>query len=219
MVRGDCRLALYQGHLDPPRPQLIFWQGDVEAIGRALVAQGLTLKSGPARDAKGAALMILDPDEHPIFLINMPVRYVDNPGHARAMPPHRQGRLDPDPVLGWFEASLDVSDLDRSLAFYGALGFERIDSGETPRTATLRNGDCRLGLYQGYLDPARPQLIFWQGDVAAIARDCAAKGVAPFRGPATDAVGTGLMILDPDGHPIYVVNIPGLARREPAWRR
>ena len=214
LVKGDCRLALYQGYLDPPKTQLIFWQGDVEAVGRDLVGKGLTLARGPARDDKGAALMLLDPDDNPIFLINMPVRYVNDPGYERVMPPFSPSRLEPDAFLGWFELSLDVRDIGRSLAFYLALGFQRVDDGANDRTATLQNNDCRLGLFQGYLDPAGTQLIFWQGDIEAIGRDFVGKGLTPLKGPNRDETGTGMMILDPDGHPLYFVNIPGVTRAE-----
>jgi catechol 2,3-dioxygenase-like lactoylglutathione lyase family enzyme len=114
--------------------------------------------------------------------------------------------------LGWFEVSLDVKDVARSVAFYETLGFRQVGDRSDPRTATLQKGDCRIGLYQGYLDPARPQLIFWQGDVQAIAGDLTAKGLTFFRGPASDDKGTGAMLIDPDGNPLYFVNIHGVTR-------
>jgi catechol 2,3-dioxygenase-like lactoylglutathione lyase family enzyme len=109
MVRGDCKLALYQGYLDPAGTQLIFWQGDIEAIGRELVAKGIALERGPMGDDKGRALMFRDPDGNPIFLINMPVRYVNDPGYEREMPAYRRATPKPDMQIGWFNLSLPTA--------------------------------------------------------------------------------------------------------------
>lgn len=113
--------------------------------------------------------------------------------------------------LGWFEVSLPVADVEKSAAFYGKLGFAEVDRME--RVVTLQKDDCRLALYQGYLDPDRPQLVFWQGDVEGIAGELEAKGLSLARLPAKgDGGGTGAMLIDPDGHPIYFVNMPGVTR-------
>ncbi|HEY5105208.1 MAG TPA: VOC family protein [Caulobacteraceae bacterium] len=206
MARGDCRIALYQGYLDPPQTQLIFWQGDIEALGRELVGKGLTLEKGPHKDDKGAALMFRDPDGHPIFLINMPIRYVNDPGYEHEMPAYRRARLKPDMQLGWFNLSLDVEDIGRSVEFYEKLGFKRLRD-TAPRTATLHNGDCRICLYQGYLDPAQTQLIFWQGDLDAIAATVTRQGLSFFREPKSDETGEAFMLRDPDGHPLFFINL------------
>jgi catechol 2,3-dioxygenase-like lactoylglutathione lyase family enzyme len=118
--------------------------------------------------------------------------------------------------LGWFEVSLNVEDIARSVAFYETLGFKVASGSVATRDVTLQKADCRLALYEGHLDPARPQLIFWQGDVPAIARDLTEKGLQFHRPPASDSRGTGAMLLDPDGHPIYFVNIHGVTRKDPA---
>lgn len=111
--------------------------------------------------------------------------------------------------LGQFVVSLDVQDIERSLSFYEKLGFSVVDGSIAARFLTLQNGDCRLGLYQGHLDPAETQLIFWQGDVEAIVRDLEGKAVTFERRPAKhDDGGTAALLRDPDGHPIYFVNLP-----------
>jgi lactoylglutathione lyase len=116
--------------------------------------------------------------------------------------------------LGWFEVSLPVADVETSAAFYAKLGFVEVD--RMDRAVTLQKGDCRLALYQGCLDPDRPQLIFWQGDVPAIASALQGKGLSFERAPGQgDGGGTGAMLMDPDGHPIYFVNMPGVTRTEP----
>lgn len=213
--RGDCRLTLFQGHLNPPRTQLIFWQGDVNEIARNLMAKGLTFENGPNVGKEGASAMLFDPDGHPLFFINMPVHFVNDPRHARPAPPSRPHAANEDDMgLGWFEISLPVADAARSLAFYDKLGFRRLDKGADPRSATLQNADCRLGLFQGYLDPPQAQLIFWQGDVEAIGRDLIAKGLHFEREPFRDDKGVGWMLFDPDRHPIYFVNINGVTREK-----
>lgn len=211
--RGDCRLTLFQGHLDPARTQLIFWQGDVEAIAREISAKGLVLQRGPNVSKDGASAMLFDPDGHPLFFINMPVHFINDPAHARPAPPSRpRADNEDDLTLGRFVLSLPVADIQRSLAFYDKLGFRRFDQGRDAHTATLYKRDCHIALYQGYLDPPEPQLIFWQGDVEAIGRDLIAKGLHFEREPFRDENGVGWMLFDPDRHPIYFVNITRLAR-------
>ena len=120
---------------------------------------------------------------------------------------------------GWFETSLNVADIAESVAFYERLGFARVDGDFAMKTITLQKGDCRISLYEGHLNPARPQLIFWQGDVEAITRDLEQKGVAFHRRLIKDDHGgVGSLLFDPDGHPLYFVNIPGVTRREPDSR-
>jgi catechol 2,3-dioxygenase-like lactoylglutathione lyase family enzyme len=115
--------------------------------------------------------------------------------------------------LGWFELSLDVKDVDRTRDFYEKLGFEVVDKTADGRVVTLQKADCRICHYQGYLDPAETQLIFWQGDVQAIAEDLTAKGLRFEKGPAADGRGgAGALLLDPDCRPIYFVGIPGVTR-------
>jgi catechol 2,3-dioxygenase-like lactoylglutathione lyase family enzyme len=220
LLRGDCRLGLYQGHLHPDQLQLIFWQGDVDAIAALATAKGLTFESElkKAEDG-GGAFMLKDPDGHPLFFIYMPVFYVHLPDYAQEAPPREPTQpLEPDMALGWFELSLDVKDIERSVAFYEALGFQQVGGKIEDRHVTLQNRDCRLCLYQGHLDPAEAQLIFWQGDVKAATEGLAERGAAfeaRFKdGPITTDEGhVAAMLRDPDGQLIYLVNIPGVTRR------
>lgn len=85
--------------------------------------------------------------------------------------------------LGHFEVGLDVKDIARSLAFYQTLGFRVVEGDVARRFVTLENGDCRLALYQGHLDPAETQLIFWQGDVAQIVETLQAQSLTFERPP------------------------------------
>jgi catechol 2,3-dioxygenase-like lactoylglutathione lyase family enzyme len=129
LYKDDC-LTLYQGHLDTHRPQLIFWQGDVEAIAREL----------------------WDPDGNPRHFNTM--KKYENNSHStgpngerikvRQYPANKTRDVD----FGWFEISLPVRDMRKSVGFYGALGF-RIAEDHDPRNVTLVSRDCRLSLLPG----------------------------------------------------------------------
>jgi catechol 2,3-dioxygenase-like lactoylglutathione lyase family enzyme len=223
LLRGDCRLGLYQGHLQPEQVQLIFWQGDVGAIAALVAAGGVAFETPLQKaDDGGGSFMIKDPDGHPLFFIYMPTFFPHLPQHARAAPPREPTKaLAPDMALGWFELSLDVKDIKRSVTFYELLGFEHVGGDVGERQVTLQNCDCRICLYEGYLNPAETQLIFWQGDVAATAKRLAQRGAAfePnfTNGPVSSDEGhVAAMLRDPDGQLICLVNLPGVTRREPA---
>ena len=217
--KGDCRLTLYQGHLQPPRTQLIFWQGDIAAIARDLTGQGLRFEDGhPRSDDRGnASAMIIDPDGHPLYFVNMPIDYVDHAAYARPSSPYRPGRrLAPDKTFGWFELSLVVSDVKVSRDFYEKLGFRLAQAGAAWPGVTLQNNDCRIALFQDALGPSPTQLVFRQGDIAAVARRLARNEFSFETGPAQGRHGGAVARLrDPDGHALTFINTPGLVRREP----
>jgi catechol 2,3-dioxygenase-like lactoylglutathione lyase family enzyme len=216
--KDDCSVTLYQGYLDPDRPQLIFWQGDVQAIARDLEAKDVATYVPLRKDAEGGAgLMLIDPDGNPIHFISMN-KYAGNSPSAGPDGKRIRARQYPskptrDDDLGWFEFSLPVKNMAASVRFYQVLGF-RIAEDNDPRNVTLVSNDCRLSLYEGYLKPDRPQLIFWQGDIDRIERDLIAGDLRP-EPRLTDDRGTGLMLFDPDGHPLYFVNIKDVRRVDP----
>lgn len=115
-----------------------------------------------------------------------------------------------DVNLGWFVVSLNVADIKRSVAFYRQLGFQITSGSVESRVVTIQKGDCRLDLYQGFLDPPVTQLIFWQGDVDAITDELTSKGLR-WEPSKASGPGKGAMLMDPDGHPLYFVNLPGVA--------
>ena len=117
--------------------------------------------------------------------------------------------------FGWFELSLDVKDIRVTRDFYEKLGFRVVGETAEGKVVTLQKADCRICLYQGFLDPAETQLIFWQGDVRAIAEDLSARGLEFEKSPDTEGdKGVSALIRDPDGRPIYFVNLPGVTREE-----
>lgn len=117
--------------------------------------------------------------------------------------------------LGWFEVSLDVKDITRSLDFYGKLGFEVMGRELDGRVVVVQKADCRICLYERLLDPPETQLIFWQGDVTAIALDLQRQGLRFEKAPSTgDGNGIGALLRDPDGNPLFFVTVPGVTRLE-----
>ena len=216
--KGDCRLTLFQGHLDPARTQLIFWQGQIEAIASDLVGKGLAFREGhPRRSAEGASALLIDPDGHPIYFINMPVNFVNEPDHAKPMPRYRPRRLKPDKKLGWYELNLGVADIARSRDFYAKLGFGFVQADDSGRRVTLQNGDARIVLASDADDPCAVELVFNQGEVEAVVRDLQSNRLTFERTPAPSARGAlDALIRDPDGIAIRLVSTPGRTRAEPA---
>jgi catechol 2,3-dioxygenase-like lactoylglutathione lyase family enzyme len=216
MILGDCRLGLFQGHLDPDRPQLIFWQGPIEAVADAAERAGLSFRVALHHDAEGGgAFMLDDPDGHPLFFIRMKTFYPQYPAHTQAAPAERPKARAIDSTAGWFEASLPVADIASSVAFYEALGFETVIRETKSTRVSVQNADCRIGLFQGHLEPDRPQLIFWQGDMAAMAERVRRAGLGFHVEPRGDNDHGAFMLTDPDGHPLYFIRMPGVTRTQP----
>jgi lactoylglutathione lyase len=194
---GNCRLALYQGILGPAESQLIFWQGDVEACAEALTRGGVELVQALQSDDKGgASVMFRDPDGQLIYVIRETGVTRDEPTVAG-----------PDLDRGAFQVSLPVKNLAATVAFYERLGFRDADSKPVARVLGMSNGQDRICLYQGYLQPEELQLIFWQGDIDAVAETVRREGLDFFREPGRDASGAGFMLKDPDGRPLHFINM------------
>jgi len=216
MLRGDCRLGLYQGHLDPPQTQLIFWQGDIGAIAGHVAAQGLSFFREPKKDDEGGgSFMLKDPDGNPLYFVHMKTFYPGHPVHERKASAERPLALKMDGGLGWYEASLDVKDIGQSVEFYQKLGFEIVFREPKGTRVTMQSGDCRLGLFQGHLNPPGPQLIFWQGDIDALTNTVKRKGINFFSEPRREGEAGTFMLQDPDGHPLFFIRMPGVTRQQP----
>ena len=114
--------------------------------------------------------------------------------------------------LGMFSLSLAVQDLDASLEFYEALGFEVADGGHQSegypdtdeyRWRLLANGDTRIGLFEGMFE--RNMLTFNPPDVPALLDQLEEAGVAPARSTDDDEEhGTYAVLHDPDGNPVLL---------------
>ena len=136
-----------------------------------------------------------DPDGQLIFLIRM-AEVSRKPAGPLASP--ERGRC---------EVALPVKDVPATLAFYELLGFTREAVPEDERVAAMVNGEARINLYQGYLDPDELQLNFWQGDIDGMADLVRRQGLGFFREPAGDDEGRAFMLKDPDGRPLFFINM------------
>jgi catechol 2,3-dioxygenase-like lactoylglutathione lyase family enzyme len=204
---GDTRVALFQGILDPAESQLIFWNGDVEEVAEKLVAANADILHGGTFAANmlpsglivgpngGASIMVRDPDGQAIYIIRM----------AEVTRKHAAGR--PTPDRGRCDVALPVKDIAKTVAFYELLGFTRQAAPEDERVAPMVNGASRITLYQGYLDPDELQLNFWQGDIEAMADFVRRENLGFFREPAGDDEGRAFMLKDPDGRPLFFIDM------------
>lgn len=117
--------------------------------------------------------------------------------------------------------TLIVSDLERSKAFYLALGFVPIVD-TPPRYARFRcpEGDATLSIEVTGEPPApsRAQLFFECADVDAAAARARAAGIALTQEP-TDMfyLWREARMLDPDGHDVRLY-FAGDSRLDPPWR-
>lgn len=118
-----------------------------------------------------------------------------------------------EPGLGNFSVSLAVKDIAASRAFYEKLGFRLVSGDQSKNWVVLRNGDAKVGLFQGMFpkntltfnpgwdsDKATPKNFV---DVRELQKEFKARGLTPS--PAADEASTGpayFMLMDPDGNPI-----------------
>ena len=206
MQAGECRVALYEGVLDPAASQLIFWQGDVEGCAEAL-DQGRNDTRAASEDQRRGRGRVHGPGPRRPASLCHPQNGVTK---------HMPAASGPDLDRGFCQVSLPVKDPERTAAFYELLGFHRnkVDPFPDERVAPLTNGECRICLYQGYLDPDELQLNFWQGDIDAIAAVVRREGLGFYREPGRDEKGAGFMLTDPDGRPVFFINMAKYTARD-----
>ena len=105
--------------------------------------------------------------------------------------------------LGSFSISLAVKDLKVSRAFYEKLGFEVFDGNEDDNWLMLRNGEAKIGLFQGMFE--QNVLTFNPPNVREIQRSLKSQGVSLMTEADESASGPAhAMLLDPDGNPILI---------------
>jgi len=121
--------------------------------------------------------------------------------------------------LGQFELCLQVADLGRPLDFYTKLGFRQVAGSREDGVVVVRNGDCRIGLYQGHI--AENLLNVRSGDIAEIARRVQTNGLAFEKPPfAGEDGGMSALLRVPDGNAAYLVSHPDESRSQrPRFRR
>lgn len=105
--------------------------------------------------------------------------------------------------LGTFSVSLAVKDIKASRAFYEKFGFEVIAGKEEQKWLVLRNGEAKIGLFQGMFE--KNILTFNPVDVRSIQRSLKDAGLS-FALEADEAtMGPAHATLhDPDGNQILI---------------
>jgi lactoylglutathione lyase len=117
--------------------------------------------------------------------------------------------------LGAFSISLNVADLERSRAFYEALGFTVVGGDASTGWLILRNGEAIVGLFHGHVE--RNTLTFnprmgvdmerkpdWP-DVREIQARLDEAGLVLETRTDPDGSGAGhITLVDPDGNPILI---------------
>lgn len=102
--------------------------------------------------------------------------------------------------LGHLSISIAVENLQKSRAFYEAVGFQKVDGDEDQHWLIMKCGDNKVGLYEGMFDGN--MLTFEPQDVRAVQAALKAKGYTLDK-EAPDGVGAAHMaVTDPDGNVI-----------------
>jgi catechol 2,3-dioxygenase-like lactoylglutathione lyase family enzyme len=117
--------------------------------------------------------------------------------------------------LGNFSISLAVKDIEASRSFYEKLGFKIVGGDASQNWLILKNGDHKIGLFQGMFE--RNILTFnpgWDGnaqkldtftDIRELQRQLKAQGIAlQTEADETTTGPASLMVVDPDGNPILL---------------
>lgn len=117
--------------------------------------------------------------------------------------------------LGAFSISLSVRDIQASIAFYKALGFDDMGGVPDQNWVILKNGDTVIGLFQGMFEgnmmtfnpgwdqSAQPLDRF--DDIRDIQKHLKAEGVALDSEADESTTGpASMMLTDPDGNVILV---------------
>jgi len=117
--------------------------------------------------------------------------------------------------LGAFSVSLNVKDIQKSKAFYEALGFEEFAGNIEHGYLILKNDSSTIGLFQGMFE--KNMLTYNPGwaqdcstledyqDVREIQQALRDKGIELLDTVDEDTKGPGsIMLVDPDGNPVLI---------------
>ncbi|MEO1289600.1 MAG: VOC family protein [Chloroflexota bacterium] len=104
--------------------------------------------------------------------------------------------------LGSFYIALAVQDLKVSRAFYEKLGFTVFDGKEEQNWLMLRNGETKLGLFQGMFE--KNMLTFHPSDVKAIQESLKNADVELAQEVDDSSEQVYISLVDPDGNPILM---------------
>lgn len=118
--------------------------------------------------------------------------------------------------LGAFSISLTVKDLNKSVAFYKALGFTSFADHTKHGYAIMKNGSCLIGLFQNMFE--KNMLTFNPGwdesaqelkkfkDIREIEKELKANNIPLVMGVDSTAKSgpASIIINDPDGNPVLI---------------
>ena len=126
--------------------------------------------------------------------------------------------------MAWLHTCYRITDIDRSLAFYGALGFEEVrrlpirdeainvflnqpGDGDEPRLELTYN----FGVDHYELGTAYGHIAINTGDLDATLERLAGQGIEPERPPYTVSEGGSRLcfVRDPDGYRIELIERTG----------
>ena len=104
--------------------------------------------------------------------------------------------------LGSFSISLGVKDIGASLTFYQNLGCEILDGRAEDRCLMLKNGDAKIGLFQGMFEGN--VLTFNPADVGSIQKHLEDQGVALLSRAKGESDPAAITLEDPDRNHILM---------------
>ena len=105
--------------------------------------------------------------------------------------------------LGTFSISLAVKDIAASRAFYEKFGFEVLDGKQEDNWLILKNGDAKIGLFQGMFESNI--ITFNPPNVRDIQKTLKAQGVTFALEADENTTGPAhASLLDPDGNAILL---------------
>ena len=104
--------------------------------------------------------------------------------------------------LGSFSISLTVADLTRSLSFYEALGFTKLDGDADQGWLVLTNGAAKIGLFQGMFE--HNLITFNPPDARAVESALNEAGHAPDKAIEGDEGPCHFVVKDPDGNVLLI---------------
>ena len=104
--------------------------------------------------------------------------------------------------LGTFSISLAVKDLAAARAFYETLGFSRVAGEPEGGWIILKNGEAKVGLFQGMFE--ENLMTFNPKDARAIQEAVTAAGYALEKEAEEGEGATHFMVKDPDGNLVLV---------------
>lgn len=105
--------------------------------------------------------------------------------------------------LGSFYLALSVKDIAASRAFYEKLGFTVFDGNQDENWLMLRNGDTKIGLFQGMFE--KNLLTFGPPDVRSVQKALKAAGITLTEQADESTTGPAhATLIDPDGNPILL---------------